>query len=179
MLKHILVVIYFYSTSKVVRIFHSPDCQIVKRTNRAMNLLFHGLKFGGRACIRSLPVRQTDSHNIPHSLRSPRRNVQTRSQSANPGRTSVQTACTSAEHKAHTGRTQAGKNKKETGAEAQGNCTGIIPSIYEYHLFLSSGGRHASSPSITLVVNPARSISFRPRMVIPPGVVTRSISCSG
>lgn len=148
MLKHILVVIYFYSTSKVVRICHSPDCQIVKRTNRAMNLLFHGLKFGSRACIRSLPVRQADSHNIPHSLRSPRRNVQTRSQSANPGRTSVQTACTSAEHKAHTGRTQAGKDKKETGAKAQGNCTGIIPSIYQYMNIIFFSPRAGGMPAV-------------------------------
>lgn len=38
---------------------------------------------------------------------------------------------------------------------------------------------HFNNPRTTACVNPAISISFNPLMVIPPGVVTLSISCSG
>ena len=37
----------------------------------------------------------------------------------------------------------------------------------------------AFSPLMTALVNPASSIAFNPLIVIPPGVVTRSISTSG
>ena len=43
----------------------------------------------------------------------------------------------------------------------------------------SSAYLQAFNPRITAAENPACSISFRPRTVIPPGVVTRSISVSG
>ena len=49
-----------------------------------------------------------------------------------------------------------------------------------HYLYFAVGGYlQALSPRMTAEVNPACSISFRPRMVMPPGVVTRSISCSG
>ena len=49
--------------------------------------------------------------------------------------------------------------------------------VFRLHLILYY--LDARNPSITLAVKPASSMAFKPLMVIPPGVVTRSISVSG
>mgnify|MGYP007120731706 CR=1 FL=1 len=53
---------------------------------------------------------------------------------------------------------------------------GVLP---DSNNFIRLGYRLAFNPRITAEVNPESSISFNPLMVIPPGVVTLSISASG